>query len=91
MKRNIDFKWFIVGSSYYEELENKIKSMFTKYGDRFVFLGMKQNPYKILKQCDYLVQLSDDETWGLTITEAKLLNVPCIISDFESAYKLSRT
>ena len=87
IKRNIDFKWFIVGSSYYEELENKIKSMFTKYGDRFVFLGMKQNPYRILKQCDYLVQLSDDETWGLTITEAKLLNIPCIISDFDVAYE----
>ena len=87
IKRNIDFKWFIVGSSYYIELENKIKSMFTKYGDRFVFLGMQQNPYKMLKQCDYLVQLSDDETWGLTITEAKLLDVPCIISDFDVAYE----
>lgn len=87
IKRNIDFKWFIVGSSYYEELENKIKSMFTKYGDKFVFLGMKQNPYRILKDCDYLVQLSDDETWGLTITEAKLLDIPCIISDFDVAYE----
>lgn len=87
IKRNIDFKWFIVGSSYYVELENKIKSMFTKYGDKFVFLGMQQNPYKMLKQCDYLVQLSDYETWGLTITEAKLLGIPCIISDFDVAYE----
>lgn len=87
IKRNIDFKWFIVGSSYYKEEENKIKSMFAEYADRFVFMGMQQNPYKILKQCDYLVQLSDDETWGLTITEAKLLDIPCIISDFDVAYE----
>ena len=87
IKRNIDFKWFIVGSSYYKEEERKIKSMFKKYADKFVFMGMQQNPYKILKQCDYLVQLSDDETWGLVITEAKLLNVPCIISDFDVAYE----
>ena len=87
IKRNIDFKWFIVGSSYYKEEEQKIKSMFTKYADKFIFLGMQHNPYKILKQCDYLVQLSDEETWGLTITEAKILDVPCIISDFEVAYE----
>ncbi len=87
IKRNINFKWYIVGSSYYKELEQKIKSMFTKYSDKFVFLGIQQNPYKILKNCDYLVQLSDDETWGLTITEAKLLGVPCIISDFDVAYE----
>lgn len=87
IKRNIDFKWYVVGSSYYKEEEDKIKSMFTQYADKFVFMGMQQNPYKILKQCDYLVQLSDDETWGLTITEAKLLNVPCIISDFDVAYE----
>lgn len=87
IKRNINFKWYIVGSSYYKELENKIKNMFAKYSDRFVFLGIQQNPYKILKNCDYLVQLSDDETWGLTITEAKLLGVPCIISDFDVAYE----
>ncbi len=87
IKRNINFKWYIVGSSYYKELEKKIKDMFAKYYDRFVFLGIQQNPYKILKNCDYLVQLSDDETWGLTITEAKLLGVPCIISDFDVAYE----
>ncbi len=87
IKRNIDFKWYIVGSSYYKQLERKIKSMFKKYGDKFIFLGIQQNPYKILKNCDYLVQLSDDETWGLTITEAKLLGIPCIISDFDVAYE----
>ena len=87
IKRHINFKWYIVGSSYYKELEKKIKDMFAKYYDRFVFLGIQQNPYKILKNCDYLVQLSDDETWGLTITEAKLLGVPCIISDFDVAYE----
>lgn len=90
VKRDIDFKWYIVGSSYYKEEEDKIKAMFEKYKDKFVFLGMQQNPYKILKQCDYLVQLSDYETWGLTITEAKLLGVPCIVSNFEAAFEQVR-
>ena len=41
----------------------------------------------IIKQCDYLVLLSDTETWGLVITEAKILGVPCIVTDFEAAYE----
>lgn len=45
------------------------------------------NPYNIIKQCDYLALLSDDETWGLVLTEAKILKVPCIVSDFEVAYE----
>lgn len=90
MKRNVDFKWFIIGSSYYENIEKEIKDMFVKFEDKFEFLGMQDNPFNLLKECDYLVTLSDDETWGLTITEAKLLGVPCIVSDFDVAYEQIR-
>ena len=86
-KNNIDFKWYIIGGNYYKEIEQKIRDRYEEYKDNFVFTGFLDNPYSILKQCDYLVLLSDDETWGLVITEAKILNVPCIVTDFDVAYE----
>ena len=87
IKHNIDFKWYIVGGNYYAEKEMEIKKQCEKLGDYFVFTGFVDNPFNIIKQCDYLVLLSDTETWGLVITEAKILGVPCIVTDFEAAYE----
>lgn len=86
-ERGIDFKWYIIGSSYYSKIEKDIKRMFKEYKDNFIFLGIKHNPFRILKHCDYLALLSDDETWGMTITEAKILGIPCIITDFDVAFE----
>lgn len=86
-EHGIDFKWYIVGSSYYSKIEKDIKKMFKEYKDNFIFLGIKHNPFRILKHCDYLALLSDDETWGMTITEAKILGIPCIITDFDVAFE----
>lgn len=84
---NVDFKWFIIGGNYYKEVEDEIKDKYMELQDNFVFTGFLKNPFNILKKCDYLALLSDDETWGLAITEAKILKVPCIVTDFEVAYE----
>jgi len=86
-EKGIDFKWYIIGSSYYSKIEREIKEMFKGFEDCFIFLGIKHNPFRIMKHCDYLALLSDDETWGMTITEAKILGIPCIITDFPVAYE----
>lgn len=86
-KHNIDFKWYIVGGNYYTEVEEEIKNKYKKLKDNFVFTGFLKNPYNIIKKCDYLVLLSDNETWGLVLTEAKILGVPCIVTDFDVAYE----
>lgn len=86
-KQNVDFKWFVIGGNYYKDVEEKIKSMFKHLEEHFVFFGFLDNPYNIIRQCHYLALLSDDETWGLALTEAKILRVPCIVSDFEVAYE----
>ena len=86
-EENINFKWFIIGGNYYQDEEKEIKEMFEPYKDNFEWYGFIDNPHKIVKQCDYSVLLSDDETWGLVLTEAMLLGVPCISSDFEVAYE----
>lgn len=84
---NIDFKWFIVGDNYYKDKYNEIKSKFEDYKDNFEWLGFINNPHKIVKQCDYSVLLSDYETWGLVLTEAMILGVPCITTDFPVAFE----
>ena len=86
-KHNIDFKWYIIGGNYYKNVEMEIKIKYEELEDYFVFTGFLNNPYNIIKQCDYLVLLSDNETWGLVLTEAKILGVPCIVTDFEVAYE----
>ena len=86
-KNNIDFKWYIIGGNYYKEIEHDIREKYNELEDNFVFTGFLDNPFNIMKQCDYLVLLSDNETWGLVITEAKILGVPCIVTDFDVAYE----
>ena len=84
---NINFKWFILGGNYYQDEEAEIKKMFEPYKEHFEWHGFIKNPHRIVKQCDYSVLLSDDETWGLVLTEAMLLGVPCIATDFDVVHE----
>ena len=84
---NIDFKWFIVGGNYYKEEFERIMALYEDYKDNFEWFGFIDNPHNIVRQCDYSVLLSDDETWGLVLTEAMILGIPCISSDFDVAFE----
>ncbi len=86
-EKQINFKWFVVGGNYYKDEFARVQSLYEEYKDNFEWFGFIDNPHNIVKQCDYSVLLSDDETWGLVLTEAMLLGVPCISSDFEVAYE----
>lgn len=46
-----------------------------------------ENIQGFIQKCDYLVQLSDQEAYSMSILEALALNVPVICTDFESAYE----
>ena len=49
--------------------------------DKFILLGLKKNPYKYLAQSDIYVQASRHEGYSTTLREAKMLNVPIVITD----------
>lgn len=83
---NIDFKWFIIGEGYIEEDIRRIHMMLDRI-PQIEFLGKQLNPFPFVKQMDYLALLSDYESWGLAITEAKILGVPPIVSSFQSAFE----
>lgn len=86
IKMGIDFKWFIIGEGYFEEETNKIHAMLDKY-PQIEFLGRKNNPFPYVKQMDYVALLSDFESWGLAITEGKILGKPIICTDFPAAHE----
>lgn len=85
--KNIPFKWYVIGDNHYPERKLEMLEYFKNLDDYFVWLGFLDNPYNIMQKCDYEVLLSDDETWGLALTEALILGVPCITTDFEAAFE----
>lgn len=84
--KNIDYKLFVIGTANNEEQVTQIKNIF-KDDENVIFLGYQENPYKYLRICDYNVLLSDRENMSLSMLEAKILGVPNIVTDFESAYE----
>ena len=82
----MDYKLLIVGTANTEQEVREIKDMF-RDNNKVIFLGYQENPYKFLKICDYNVLLSDRENMSLSLMEAKILGVPNIVTDFESAYE----
>ena len=85
-QKNVDYKLLIVGTANTEQEVREIKDMF-RDNNKVIFLGYQENPYKFLKICDYNVLLSDRENMSLSLMEAKILGVPNIVTDFESAYE----
>lgn len=85
-KRNIDWHWYIIGEGYIPEQVDEAHRLLDEY-PQITFLGKRMNPFPIVKQMDYLALLSDFESWGLAITEAKILGVPPIVTNFPSAFE----
>jgi glycosyltransferase involved in cell wall biosynthesis len=76
--------WLVLGDgSERKVLEKRIQA----YGleDHFKLLGVKTNPYPFLKQADVYVQPSRYEGKSMAIEEAKILNKPIVITNFETA------
>lgn len=82
--KGIKFRWYAVGEGpFRDEMEYIIKEY--DLDDKFILLGDTDNPYNLMKQCDIYVQPSRHEGYGLTVAEAKILNKPVILTDFNTA------
>ena len=77
-------KWYVVGYGDDEELlrtlikENSLE-------ESFILLGKKTNPYPYIKECDLYVQPSRYEGKAVTVTEAKILGKPIVITNYTTA------
>ncbi|WP_415348881.1 glycosyltransferase, partial [Clostridium perfringens] len=80
LKRSLDFKWIVIGEGYERENIEKIINE-KNLKENFILLGSKSNPYPYIKSCDIYVQPSIWEGFGITVSEAKILNKPIVVSD----------
>lgn len=83
-KRNVKFHWYVVGGGDSAPIEKDI----AQYGisDCFTLLGAKANPYPYMKAADIYVQTSKFEGYCLTLAEARMLNIPCVTTNFDVVY-----
>lgn len=83
--RGYDVHWFAVGEGPERvNLEEQIKDR--KLEEIFILLGAQSNPYKYMKAADVYVQTSRSEGFCLTLAEARILNKPCVTTNFDCVY-----
>jgi glycosyltransferase involved in cell wall biosynthesis len=77
--------WYVVGEG---EERNKLEQLIRDKNLEkvFILVGLKENPYPYIRQCDIYVQTSLYEGRCLTITEAKILNKPIVSTNFKVIY-----
>jgi glycosyltransferase involved in cell wall biosynthesis len=81
----INIKWYVIGyGGYEEELRNLIREHDLE--DSFILLGKKLNPYPYIKQSDLFVQPSRYEGKAVTVTEAKILGKPILLTNYPTAH-----
>ncbi len=84
-EKGIKFHWYAIGEGpYRSEMEQYIKEHGLE--EYFILLGATPNPYSYMRQCDVYIQTSKEEGFGLTIAEAKTLNLPIICTPFKTCY-----
>lgn len=80
-ERGLDFKWFIIGSGELKEaLERQIVD--ENVQDCVHLLGVRENPYPYIKNCDIFVQPSRYEGKSVVLDEAKILAKPIVATAY---------
>lgn len=81
---NINFRWYIVGEGELRaNIEEEIK--INTLVENIKLVGLKNNPYPYMAQCDIYVQPSKHEGFCITLAEAKYLNKVIIATNFVGA------
>ncbi|MDQ6423260.1 glycosyltransferase [Paenibacillus sp. LHD-117] len=79
----INVRWFIIGEG--EERDSLAKAIRKhKVEQHFILLGLKENPYPYIEQCDIYVQPSRYEGKSIAVDEAKILGKPIVVTDFST-------
>lgn len=82
---NIKAKWYLIGSCLSSQLADDIEEAKKEYN--IITPGYLSNPYNIIKQCDYGLLLSKNESWSIFVDECHILGVPTITNDFEAIHE----
>lgn len=82
--KGLEFKWYVIGNGNEKRKLKKLVKKNSLEGE-FIFLGSRQNPYPYMKKCDLYVQPSRHEGYVITLVEARILGIPILSSNIESA------
>ncbi|MFD0961406.1 glycosyltransferase [Paenibacillus chungangensis] len=79
-----DVHWYIIGEGQERE---RLEAMISQYGlqERFVLLGLQENPYPLIRMADIYVQPSRFEGKPVAVDEAKILGKPIVVTNFSTA------
>lgn len=80
-----NIRWYIMGNGSDIDKENVISKVEPTNRADFIFLGIKENPYVYMKQCDIYVQPSRFEGYCTTTNEARILGCPIVMTDVSGA------
>lgn len=80
LDKKINVKLLVVGGGD-DKLEKNFKQFVTDktLNDRVIFTGMRQDSEALIKTMDLFVLASDNETFGLALVEAMLLEKPTVV------------
>jgi len=79
--KGLKFKWLVLGDGELEdELNSQIKEK--QVSDCFFLLGVRENPYVYIKNCDIFAQTSRFEGKSVVIDEAKILAKPILVTNY---------
>ncbi|MBP3962399.1 glycosyltransferase [Paenibacillus lignilyticus] len=81
--QNINFIWYIIGQG---ELREKLQKQIIEANveQRFILLGIRENPYPYYYHCNIFVQPSRYEGKSVALDEAKILAKPIIVSNYDT-------
>lgn len=83
-KEGYNFKWYMIGDG--EDLD-LLKAMISDshLNDEIVLMGEKKNPYPYMRECDVYVMASRREGKPMAVTEAQILGLPIVVTNYSSA------
>lgn len=84
-EQGLNFEWYFVGDGTFR---TTVENMISQYGlqKEIKLVGVKSNPYPFVESADIYVQTSRHEGYCLTLAEARILNKPCVSTNFEVVY-----
>lgn len=74
-EKHPDCELYIIGDG---ELRNELMNI---AGNHVHLVGFQENPYYLMKQCDYFIFPSLYEGQGISLLEARTLGLPIVVSD----------
>lgn len=79
--KGINFKWFIIGNG---DLKNILQKQIDSedVNDYIELIGVRENPYPYIKNCNIFIQPSRYEGKSVVIDECKMLAKPIILTNY---------